>query len=112
LGLSTNDLAYWEGRVPTPETRALFADLRMLRAEQADLRAQIATLEQTEEDLIADQDRLARLIAQLGDDSGANMDRRARVDAIDAEIEAVREEKEALQAALQDADARMRAMVQ
>ncbi|SUZ30647.1 hypothetical protein ROE7235_00373 [Roseibaca ekhonensis] len=112
LDLSTNDLAYWEGRVPTPETRALFADLRMLRAEQADLRAQIATLEQTEEDLIADQDRLARLIAQLGDDSGANMDRRARVDAIDAEIEAVREEKEALQAALQDADARMRAMVQ
>ena len=108
LDLSPDDLAYWEGRMPAPETRALFAYLRDLRRKEADLRARIATTEQAEATLIADQDRLARLIVQLGDDSGMNSERRARVDAIDAEIDAVRAERAELDAELRETEARLR----
>lgn len=65
-----------------------------------------------EAQLIADQDRLARLIAQLGDDSNANAERRARVDAIDTEIASARAERAALENALQDTEARMQAVMQ
>lgn len=100
LDLSETDLAFWEGRMPTPETRALFETLRGLRADQTRLRNEIAELTTAEEILIADQDRLARLITQLGDDSGANSDRRARVDAIEAEIAALRDTRATLRATL------------
>ncbi|NBB97933.1 MAG: hypothetical protein GVY34_07130 [Alphaproteobacteria bacterium] len=100
LDLSVEDMAYWEGRMPDDATRALFAQLRAMRAEQARLQDQIARTRDAEAQLIADQDRLAGLIAQLGDESGATSERRARVDAIDAEIAAVRAERDGLEASL------------
>lgn len=112
LDLSTNDLAYWEGRMPSPDTSAMFKQLRALRAEQSELEDQIARTRTMEAQLIADQDRLARLIAQLGDDSNANAERRARVDAIDTEIASARAERAALENALQDTEARMQAVMQ
>jgi hypothetical protein len=107
LNLGPDELAYWEGRVPDPETQALFARLRDLLAEKADLQDRIAALQTTEDTLIADQERLARLITQLGDDSAANTARRERVDAIDADIAAARTERAELQAQLRDIDARL-----
>jgi predicted nucleic acid-binding Zn-ribbon protein len=59
----------------------------------ADLRRQITEAESDQRRLASEaqtlereQARLVNLIVQLGDDSAANRDRRARVDAIDAEI--------------------------
>ncbi|WP_296641429.1 hypothetical protein [Roseinatronobacter sp.] len=100
LELSLDDLAYWEGRMPSPDTIAVFRQLRALRNEQADLEDQIARTQAMEAQLIADQDRLARLIAQLGDDSDANAERRERVDAIDTEIAALRAQRAELERGL------------
>lgn len=108
LDLSTSDLAVWEGRAPTPETRALFAELQGLRAEERDLRDRMARNRAQEETLIADQERLAGLIAQLGDDSTATTARRARVDAIDTEIADLRTERAKLDQALSDIAAAFR----
>ena len=52
--------------------------------EQRRLSGEMQTLER-------EQQRLVSLIVQLGDDSQANRERRARVDAIDAEITAARD---------------------
>jgi hypothetical protein len=100
LDMEADDLAYWQGRMPTEETRALFERLRSLRAEQSRLQDQITALRDAEAQLIADQDRLAGLIVQLGDESGANAERRARVDAIEGEIAALRAERMTRQAEL------------
>lgn len=100
LGMSSDDLAFWQGRMPTDETRALFERLRALRAEQERLQDQIADLREAEAQLIADQDRLAGLIVQLGDESSANSERRARVDAIEGEISALRADRLAQEAEL------------
>jgi hypothetical protein len=105
LAMSVEDMAYWEGRMPTDETRILFGRLRDLRAQQARLQDQIADLREAEAQLIADQDRLAGLIVQLGDESSANAERRARVDAIEAEITALRADRLARQAELDASEA-------
>jgi len=111
LDLSRDDLAYWEGRMPSAETRAVFAELRTLRSEQAILQDQIDQTHATETQLIADQDRLARLIVQLGDESGADSERRARVDGIDAEIAQVRAQRSALGQKLDAVSAALRAAI-
>ncbi|CUX80302.1 MAG: protein of unknown function containing DUF4139 domain [Roseibaca calidilacus] len=111
LDLSRDDLAYWEGRMPDAETRAFFADLRDLRQQQAALRTRIAETRSAEETLIADQDRLARLVDQLGDESDANFDRLARIDAIDAEIDSVRQERATLETQLRASEERMGALL-
>ncbi|MBN2761346.1 MAG: hypothetical protein JXQ79_12670 [Rhodobacteraceae bacterium] len=102
LDMSQEDLAYWEGRIPTPETRALLENLRDLRAMQANLEDQIVRTRNAESQLIADQDRLVGLIAQLGDESSATDMRRARVDAIEAEIDALRTERGNLERSLSE----------
>ncbi len=91
LDMDATTLAFWSSRIPDAATRAILTRLQELRSQITALnqtRAQLATNEAT---LIADQERLVSLIVQLGDDSAANSDRRARVDAIDAEITANRD---------------------
>jgi hypothetical protein len=105
IDMDTTALAYWSSRLPDDATRITLTRLQ-------DLRTQISALDDTrlrlgakEGTLIADQQRLVSLIVQLGDDSAANTDRRARVDAIDAEItanRAARAQAEQDIAALQD----------
>lgn len=109
LDLSADDLSFWEGRMPDTDTRALFAELRALKLEQTELRRRIADIHETENTLIADQDRLARLVDQLGDESAANADRVARIDRIDAEIDQVRQDRSQLEAELRATEAQLRA---
>ncbi|MCC0079555.1 MAG: hypothetical protein H6899_06340 [Rhodobacter sp.] len=88
MDIDTNTLAYWQGRSVDPrvtETLRQLADLRnQISLAQADQRTQTQAVQTLERE----QQRLVNLIVQLGDDSQANRDRRARVDAIDAEISA------------------------
>lgn len=109
LDLDREALARWSGRVPDDATREILLQLQHLRAREVDLRRDRARLIETEAELIEDQSRLAGLIEQLGEDSGATADRRARVDAIDAEISELRTERaridqdlDALDTALRD----------
>lgn len=86
--MDTATLIAWQGRTPDAALAARLgqiADLRQQVAgiEQALRRSQNESLERERE-----QARLVNLIVQLGDDSAANRDRRARVDAIDAELAA------------------------
>ena len=91
LDLDQAQLQFWQGRTTDAAIRALFEDLQQLRSEEADLRARVRRLQEAELQLVADQQRLVGLIVQLGDDSPATRERRARVDAIESEIEAGRE---------------------
>lgn len=93
LDIDLPTLALWEQRAVDPALRTTLAELAGLRnaiseAETRQRRAaeQIAEVER-------EQARLVNLIVQLGDDSSANRDRRARVDAIDAEITALEAER-------------------
>lgn len=90
LDLDQAQLLFWQGRTTDAAIRALFEDLQQLRGEEADLRARVRRLQEAELQLVADQQRLVGLIVQLGDDSPATRERRARVDAIETEIEAGR----------------------
>jgi chaperonin cofactor prefoldin len=100
LDLDTDQLAYWQGQAPDAKTRDLFAALQRLRAEEARLSTELQDLRDTETQLIADQQRLVGLIVQLGDDSAATRERRARVDAIESEIESGRKTIKKLEARL------------
>lgn len=97
LSLDQQDLAYWVNRLPDPDLKSVLEAMQGLRAEEAELRREIARLGEQEEQLIADQERLVGLIVQLGDDSPATRERRARVDAIEDEITAGRERLRQLQ---------------
>ena len=86
MDMDTQTLAAWQSRSTDPqvtETLRRFAELRTqisaAEGRQRQLAAQVQGLER-------EQQRLVNLIVQLGDDSQANRDRRARVDDIDAEI--------------------------
>lgn len=86
LDIDLNTLAFWQSRATDPQIGGVLAQLADLRGQiteaEGDQR-RLATLIQT---LEGEQARLVNLIVQLGDDSQANRNRRARVDAIDAEI--------------------------
>ncbi len=90
LDLDVDQLAFWQGLAPDAKTRSLFASLQSLRAQESNLHTELQRLRDAESQLIADQQRLVGLIVQLGDDSAATRQRRVRVDAIEAEIEAGR----------------------
>ena len=98
----SSTLAFWMGRVPDDAVRAILLQAQELREKQVSLRAQIASLQSQEATLIADQERLVGLIVQLGD-SATNTARRSRVDAIEDEIAATRTARDTAQAALQQA---------
>lgn len=88
-------LALWEQRATDPALQETLAELGALRTgiTEANTRQRRAT-EQAEA-LESEQARLVNLIVQLGDDSSANRERRARVDAIDAEIATAQEVRRA-----------------
>jgi hypothetical protein len=90
-------LAFWlQQPVMEAEVRGFLQSLAAIRAEQAGVSRAIADSDRQERDLVAEQDRLVRLIVALADDGAANRDRRARVDAIDAEIARLREDRTVL----------------
>ncbi|GAB4262327.1 MAG: hypothetical protein Kow0013_07780 [Pararhodobacter sp.] len=87
-------LAYWQGRSTDARVTQMLSDLAELRrriteteTEHRRLGEEIGTLER-------EQARLVNLIVQLGDDSQANRDRRARVDSIDVEIRRAQDARE------------------
>lgn len=86
LDMDAATLGYWVSRDLDAGTRATLTRLQDLRRQIATLTATRFQLTQDEATLIADQNRLVSLIVQLGDDSAANVTRRARVDAIDDDI--------------------------
>lgn len=109
--LDTAALLAWQGRTPDPalaERLGRIADLRVQvgEAEQALRRSQNASAERERE-----QARLVALIVQLGDDSAANRDRRARVDVIDAELAAAQTERDGLAARITDLRAQLEALI-
>ena len=111
LDLEAEALAAWSTRLPDPELVALLREMQSLREEERELQRMLAQLTAAEAELIADQERLVGLIVQLGDDSPATRERRARVDAIEAEITAGRAERATTQTRL-DAIARdLRALI-
>ncbi|TVS05447.1 MAG: hypothetical protein EA407_02360 [Rhodobacteraceae bacterium] len=111
LDLEAEALAAWSTRLPDPELVALLREMQNLREEERELRRLLARLSAAEAELIADQERLVSLIVQLRDDSPATRERRARVDAIEAEITAGRAERATTQTRL-DAIARdLRALI-
>ena len=111
LDLDTEALAAWSARIPDPALIQLLGDMQHLRAEEGDLRRRLARLAAAEAELIADQERLVNLIVQLGDDSPATRDRRARVDSIEAEILAGRAERAAAEARMEAIGRDLRALV-
>lgn len=90
LDLDDAGLDLWMQRISDDDTIALLERLQELRRAQTRTRREIAQMQAREAELIADQERLVGLIVQLGDDSPATVQRRARVDAIDAQIEDAR----------------------
>lgn len=100
LELDASQLMYWHSQAIDDRIRALLESLQTLRAEESELQTRLLRLREAETQLVADQQRLVGLIVQLGDDSPATRQRRARVDAIEADIESGRQ-------AAQEAEARL-----
>jgi hypothetical protein len=114
IGLIDMDLptlAFWEGQSIDAGTRTLLRELASLRAEQAEARRALDTGIRAASALEQEQRRLVDLIVQLGDENTAPGSRRARVDAIDGELDAMAAQKQALEAAMTDLDRRIRALV-
>lgn len=111
LSLEGEDFAYWGNRIADPALQSVLQDMQTLRAEQVQLRREITRLREQEDQLIADQDRLVGLIVQLGDDSPATRERRARVDALDADIMDVRAEREGALTRLNTIEDEIRALI-
>lgn len=110
--LDTPDLIVWQGHATDPQVRDRLAEIAALRgevaaAEQALRRNEVQTAERERE-----QTRLVNLIVQLGDDSAANRDRRARVDAIDAELAAAAEQRADLATQIATLRSRMATLIQ
>ncbi len=105
-------LAIWEGQSIDAGTRAVLRELASLRARQAETRRALDTGTRTAGALEQEQRRLVDLIVQLGDENTAPGSRRARVDAIDGELDALAAGRAALEGELADLDRRIRALVQ
>ena len=89
-------LAAWQGRAEDPALRARLSEIAALRGRIVAAERAVERLRARAADLREEQDRLVGLIVQLGEASAATPERRDRVDAIDAEIAAAREEMQAL----------------
>ncbi|MDD7971650.1 hypothetical protein [Roseinatronobacter alkalisoli] len=111
LDLDLDTLGYWSTRLAGSDMQNLLTDMQELRAEEAGLQREIARLQDAEATLIADQERLVGLIVQLGDDSPASRDRRARVDAIEAEIDTGRAAITAAETRMETIRSELRALI-
>jgi len=79
-------LALWEQRAVDPALRELLGELGALRSAITEANTRQRRAAEDIDGLEREQARLVSLIVQLGDDSTANRERRARVDTIDALI--------------------------
>ncbi|MBN8290755.1 hypothetical protein JI664_02140 [Rhodobacter sp. NTK016B] len=95
LDMDVATLAYWEGRAVSDEVRETLGRIAELRREVLDNENAQRRLAGEVQALEREQQRLVSLIVQLGDDSQANRERRARVDTIDTEITDAREASDA-----------------
>ena len=111
LDLDLDGLAQWSARLQGDDLSDTVTALRDLRAKERDLARSLPRLATREADLIADQERLVNLIVQLGDDSAATAERRDRVDAIDADITALRAERTATEARIDAIQDELRAVL-
>ena len=111
LDMDEPTLAYWQGVSPDAATRALLAELATLRAAQGELRRARDAGSRAAGALEQEQRRLVDLIVQLGDANTAPGSRRARVDAIDAELVALAAAQAAREGELADLDRRIRALI-
>ncbi len=100
LTMAPEDLAYWSDVVPDAEMQAVLGQIQTLRADEAQLRRDIARLDAEIDSLIEDQTRLVTLIVQLDDDSPATRERRTRVEEIDRAITTARSERRAAETRL------------
>lgn len=94
--LDDDALAFWSGQVPDDAVRALLERLQTLRGQERQLARQLRDLDDDEQALIADQERLAGLIVQLGSGSAGTDARRERVDRIEEELDTLRAARAAL----------------
>ena len=111
LSLDIDSLGEWSARLDDAGITETLTAMQALREQEVALRREMAQLQEAEAQLIADQDRLVGLIVQLGDDSPATRDRRGRVDAIEAEIDAGRARITELRDALDDLSDALRALL-
>lgn len=109
--LDLNTLAYWQGRTDDPAIRETIGRIVSLRQQISATETEQRRLAGVAQDLEREQARLVNLIVQLGDDSGANRERRARVDAIDAEISATQEAGAQAAQRLQDLNRELAAII-
>lgn len=94
--MDTATLIAWQGRTPDAALAARLGQIAALRQQVADTEQALRRSQNDSAEREREQARLVNLIVQLGDDSAANRDRRARVDAIDAELAAAAAERVAL----------------
>ena len=109
--IDTPTLLSWQGRSPDPALAARLGEVAGLRQQIAETEQAIRQSQNTALEREREQTRLVDLIVRLGDDSAANRDRRARVDAIDAELVAGTAERAALAERLNALRAQIAALV-
>ncbi|PTW99178.1 DUF4139 domain-containing protein [Pararhodobacter aggregans] len=112
IDMDLNTLAYWEGRAEDAQVRELLAQVGQLRREILDAENEQRRQAGEVQTLEREQQRLVSLIVQLGDDSQANRDRRARVDAIDGAIAEAQAASEAAAQSAVNLRARISALLQ
>lgn len=105
-------LAIWEQRATDPALQETLSELAALRTAITEANTRQRRADEQIDGLEREQARLVNLIVQLGDDSSANRERRARVDAIDAEIAAAEDTKRAAADAIDRLRARIEALLE
>lgn len=111
MDMDMNTLAYWEGRADDPQVHDILSQVTHLRRDMTDAETEQRRLAGEIASLEREQQRLVSLIVQLGDDSQANRDRRARVDAIDGEIARAQSSSQAAAQRVTDLRARIAALI-
>lgn len=91
--MDTATLIAWQGQTPDAALAARLGQIAALRQQVAETEQALRRSQNDSAEREREQARLVNLIVQLGDDSAANRDRRARVDAIDAELVAAAAER-------------------
>lgn len=110
--LDTASLMTWQGRATDPALAARLGELAGIRRQIAEAEAAVRRSQSDAAEREQEQARLVNLIVQLGDDSAANRDRRARVDAIDTELQRLAADRTRLEAEIARLRDRFAALVQ
>lgn len=110
--LDTAALIDWQGRSTDEGLRATLAELAGLRRQIAEAEVAVRRSQSDAAERAQEQARLVNLIVQLGDDSAANRDRRARVDAIDTELARLAADRTRLEAEITALRSRFAALIE